>query len=145
MIRVADWPEILARHIAAARSRAFEWGVHDCCVFACDGVLAMTGIDPMAVLRGAYDDAVSAALALKIHAGGGLPEAADALARDAGLEAIAPGFAQRGDVLLADILSLHGKRAWALGLVAPDGRGAFAAPVGLTFLPIRAATRAWRI
>lgn len=32
----------------------YEWGVHDCCTLAADVVRAITEVDPMSDLRGAY-------------------------------------------------------------------------------------------
>lgn len=145
MERFAGWPEILAGHIAAARARAFEWGVHDCCVFACDGILAMTGLDPMAPARGRYRDGREAAAILREIGGLGLPEAADYLMAGLGAPAIHPVYAQRGDLVLIDAPVLGGDRDWCLGLIAHDGRVAVAAPAGLSFYPARAAARAWRI
>ena len=43
---------LLDAFLEARRERPFEWGVHDCCTFASDWVLACTGYDPMADLRG---------------------------------------------------------------------------------------------
>ena len=52
--RLEDWPERLAEAIEAANERPFSWGRHDCCLFACDAVMAMTGVDPAKPFRGKY-------------------------------------------------------------------------------------------
>lgn len=143
--RFDDWPEILAAHLRAAMAREFAWGAHDCCTFACDGVLAMTGLDPMAPARGRYTDEARAAVVLRELGGGGLPEAADFLMAGLGAPAIAPAFAQRGDMILIDAPLLGGVRGWCMGLIGLDGRVAVAAPKGLSFFPARQAARAWSI
>jgi hypothetical protein len=53
-MRRPDWPERLSAVFVAARGRAFEYGVHDCGLFAADCVEALTGTDPAAVWRGRY-------------------------------------------------------------------------------------------
>jgi hypothetical protein len=71
MTRLKDWPSRLAALVAAARARPFEWGTHDCCLWAADAVQALTGRDPAAKWRGTYSTEVGAfrvVLAL-----GGLP------------------------------------------------------------------------
>lgn len=110
----------------------FAWGRHDCCLWAADCVLAITGTDPAADVRGTYADAAGAAAVL---AGIGGIETAGARAG----EQIAPMFATWGDV----------------GLVVSDGRNTLAvcagagwlAPAadGLALLPFNAAMTAWRV
>jgi hypothetical protein len=160
--RLDGWPEILAAHLRAAMAREFAWGAHDCCAFAADGVLAMTGIDPIAPARGRYADEKRAAVVVRDIGGAGVPEAADVLLSAIGAPAIAPTFAQRGDLVLIDapVFSAESLRAqnglaggvlraetrgWCMGLIALDGRVAVAAPMGLSFFPARQAARAWSI
>jgi hypothetical protein len=52
MKRYEDWPQRLVAAIEAARGRPFSWGAMDCCLFAADVVLAMTGVDYAAGFRG---------------------------------------------------------------------------------------------
>jgi hypothetical protein len=170
MDRLPDWPALLARHILEATDRAFEWGRHDCSVFAADGILAITGRDPIARARGRYACEKRAAVILREIGGGGLPEAADHLMSGLGAPLVHPAFAQRGDLVLinapveilrpcARVGVAAGARAennqpagvradetdWCLGLIAPNGRVAVAALRGLAFFDPRAAARAWRI
>jgi len=65
MNRREDWPEALARSIAAARHLDFQWGQHDCAAFAASVVEAMTGEDLLGPFRGRYSDATSAQAVLK--------------------------------------------------------------------------------
>lgn len=151
LTRFEDWPRRLDAAIQAAASRPFAWGQHDCCVWACDTVLDFTGCDLMAPLRGRYGDARSAALAMRRYAGAGLEAVARRLADGHWLEEVPPGFAQRGDVVLAQVNTPEGpnggeRRADALGLVGINGRDAlFAGGIGLVAMPLRHCRLAWRI
>lgn len=159
MRRLPEWPGLLARHILDATDRVFEWGVHDCCVFAADGVLAITGCDPIARARGRYRDEKRAAVVVRDIGGMGVPEAAEVLMTEFGAPPVHPVFAQRGDLVLihAPVMSSREQRGlaggalraenndWCMGLIAPNGQVAVAAPRGLAFFDPRAAARAWRI
>lgn len=63
--RLPDWEERLYAFIAGVRDRPFAWGAHDCILFACGAVAAMTGDDPAREYRGKYDSAKGAAEALR--------------------------------------------------------------------------------
>lgn len=144
--RHADWPERLDAALRTSHARRFAWGEHDCCTFACDTVLAMTGTDLMASLRGRYQDALSAARLLRQTAGAGLEAVARLQCNQYWQPEVPPRQAQRGDLVLADVITLDGLRAEALGIVALDGRCAlFAALDGLQALPLLACRIAWRI
>lgn len=146
LTRFDDWPGRLDAAIRAAATRPFAWGSHDCCSWACDTVLHFTGTDLMAPLRGRYGDARSAAVAMRRYAGAGLEAVARRLADGHWLEDVPPGFAQRGDVVLALVDTPTGSRADALGLVSINGRDAlFAGGIGLVALPLRHCRLAWRI
>lgn len=54
MQRRSDWLARLNAYIAAAHGRAFEYGKHDCALFAGGAIEAMTGEDLAAPFRGAY-------------------------------------------------------------------------------------------
>lgn len=43
--RINEWPEALSATVDAYRSRPHEWGRSDCCQFAAECILAMTGTD----------------------------------------------------------------------------------------------------
>lgn len=92
-MRRPDWPERLASLIDERRHAPFAWGLQDCALFAADAVLALTGDDPAKNFRG-YDDEREA---LRIVKGaGGMRGLVD-------LPKKHRGFAQRGDVVLAEI------------------------------------------
>jgi hypothetical protein len=131
--RLRDWPERLAALFAAREAAPFEWGVHDCCLFVADAVLAVTGHDPAADLRGTYTTAAEAVRVLGQHGG----VAGIAIARAGRVVPVA--LAQPGDVGLSyhdadrPALAVWGGAAWHA-----------AAPVGVVALPPDAVVRAWR-
>jgi len=58
--RLPDWQLRLAEFMGSRFAMPFNWGTNDCCLFAADAVLAMTGIDHAASLRGTYTTALGA-------------------------------------------------------------------------------------
>lgn len=120
--------------LIAQRQRApFAWGQHDCCLFAADAVLALTGSDPAAAWRGAYSDAAGAARLLAEL--GGVRAIAAAHGRE-----IRPLAARLGDV---GVLEHDGRDL--LAVCAGDVWLAPAAGQGLTAAPLDAALAAWRV
>lgn len=91
--KINNWPVALYNQMEAFNEKPFEWGIHDCCTFAADCVLAMTGVDQMAGYRGGYKTAVGAAR--KLAKAGGMEAAITAELGGS----IDPAFAQRGDVV----------------------------------------------
>ncbi len=96
--RVQDWPTALGLFLAEKSSEPFVWGRNDCVLFAADAVLALTGVDPCAKVRGKYKTAKGAAAAIGRH--GGIAAAAEKALAELGGSPIAPAFAQRGDIAL---------------------------------------------
>ncbi len=151
--RRVDWPERLAGCLAAARARPFAWGSHDCALFACDCVKAITGVDPGRRFRAKYKTARGAAGALRRFAGGGVEAAAMRMAADLGAPEIAVARAGRGDVVLLRLAPLaqdEGRaRAGpveALGVIDMSGRRIAAVSMaGLERAAIARGLRAWRI
>lgn len=144
--RKEDWPARLDAHLRAAFWRPFSWGTHDCCLFACDAIEAMTGVDPAAPFRGRYKSKRGAYAALKRYGGGGLEETADKITGDLGMPEVAPAFAGRGDVALLPVETPDGGIIDVLGIVGPDGRHVLvAAPEGLARLPVALVRRVWRV
>lgn len=136
-----DWASRLADCVEVARGRPFRWGEHDCCLFTCDCVAAMTGTDPGVAFRETYGDEAGARRALRRFAGGGLAAVAARLARLHGYEEVPPVKAGRGDVVL-----LSGAGAGPDGLGVCVGSCALVAtPAGLRAVPARFWRRAWKI
>lgn len=131
-MRRGDWPQRLADYIERHRHTEFQWGTHDCCRFAAGAVEAMTDRDPMATFT--YRNEIGAmrlirqagSLEVLLHRTLGHP-----------LQTVAE--ARRGDVVLSDL-----DNGPTVGIVC--GRvSAFAAPVGVLFVPTDKARMAWRI
>jgi len=138
-MRKQGWPEILAAEIEAHRNRPFEWGVHDCALFAADVVQAMTDVDYSGKFRGRYSTEA---------------EANELLERMGGLEAIAtdalgepldnPRFAQRGDVILINNDRCFPRGMEALGICIGH-KCAYVGKKGLIFLSMKDWQKAWRV
>jgi hypothetical protein len=134
--RRPDWPERLAALIEARRHTEFAWGTHDCCLFAADTVLAMTGADPASEWRGRYDSEAEALALLGERGLEGM--VADAMAAFGAPECPVLA-AQRGDVVLAT----SGNEP--LVGVAFGSRIVVPGPERLVFLPLSAGSRAWAV
>jgi len=156
-VRNPDWLPRLEAAVARARALPFAWGRHDCCLFPCDVVRAMTGVDLARGWRGRYRSLLGARRMLRRR--GGLKALAEGVARRHGLAEIPPATARRGDVVLLDASSLAGRFALgpagsgsaclavvdltgaaALTVAAPDATGG-----GLVEVPMPLWRRAWRI
>lgn len=134
MIRRPDWPTLLAEYIHSKRFAPFEWGVHDCCLFAANCIEVMTGEDQAIMYRGTYSNEVGALRLLKEL--GGVVGIANKL-----LGPTTPvSFAQRGDVVLAIDEDDRESLAICTGdvYVAP-GR------TRLVYRPVLSALKAWKV
>ncbi len=121
-MRREDWPERMVAAIDAARSQPFVWGESDCCLFAADVVLAMTGEDYAKAFRGKYKSARGALGALKRHGHGDIEKTMDGM--------FERRYPMRGDVVMAVIDNQQ-----ALGIcVGADA--AFKGPAGASFLSV---------
>jgi hypothetical protein len=137
MTRYPDWARRLAEYLASARRTPFAWGRHDCCTFAADAVVAMTGEDAIAAMRGKYTTQQGAARHIaragSLHA---------LVARQIGEPMQTPALAGRGDVVLFEMVEPYGPQA--LGICV-GAHIAAPGPQGMVTLPITVATAAWRI
>lgn len=142
MTRLPDWEQSLSDFVTQNYNRKFQFGQHDCILFACAAVEAMTGEDPAAEYRGRYSDAEGAALALRELGKGTLRKTVDAT-----FKARPVGMARRGDLVMAgtSIGVCMGRAALFVG----EERLAEAAGVpmreGLVSLPRAAFTAAWEV
>ena len=96
--RDPHWVRLLHEFIESRRRTPFRWGEQDCCTFAADAVRALTGVDPIADLRGTYATEAEADAVLAAH--GGLEAMAVRAAQAAGLPEGNPTLAHRGDIAL---------------------------------------------
>lgn len=134
--RFENWPSRLFGLIESRRKTPFQWGDHDCCLFACDAVKAMTGTDPAKPFRGYSGEDEAKKL---IAAYGTLEDLISARCREMGFSEIAPAMSQRGDLALFD-----NKGNPALGLCV-GGEVVFPGKIGLAALPLSVCRRAWRV
>lgn len=118
--------------IESRKNTPFKWGENDCCLFACDAVLAMTGRDYSTGFRGEYDNEVGALKVVK-KAGGIRAIATAALGAE-----IKPLTAQRGDIVMLEIPRP------TLGVCVGD-RVAATGENGLEYRSLSTATCAWRV
>jgi hypothetical protein len=135
-VRLDNWPSLLAAFLAD--EKPFVWGRRDCCLFAADAVLCITGIDPAIDFRNRYTTAQGAARVLKKY--GGLEGAAERITMDHGMMEIPVSMSQRGDVALID--SPLGD---ALAVVNLKGGVTAQGPDGPTHHNICVARRAWMV
>ena len=140
--RFQDWPSRLNEFFRISVDREFKWGEHDCCLFACDAILALTGVDPGKEFRGIYTTEAGAFRLMKKKCGGGLKEMATKVAAVVGLEEIPLKFAQRGDVAL-----IKTETGYSLGVVGLNGQHVMAlSPVGISWIPLLShGMKAWRV
>ena len=128
-------------HLYSRIDMPFEWGVHDCCLFAANAIEAMHGVDIADDFRGKYSDQASAmALIKSVTGGASIEDAAAWCAKKHGLtEHTFPLMAQRGDLviinnggnLIAGVVHLNGRHVVS---ISESG------PVRLSILAI---VRAW--
>ena len=131
-MRLANWPELLYAYIEAARTAPFEYGKHDCCMFAAGAVEAMTGMNPMSQLR--YAGRLGAERL--IRKAGSL----DALVyRTLGEPLESPALAGRGDVVIADL-----ENGPTVGICVGADL-VFAGNPGIVFRPRSVARVAWSL
>lgn len=94
-MRSDNWETNLSEYLACCRETPFEWGAMDCGLFCAGAIIAMTGIDLAADMRGRYSTEFGAAKAL--HQYGGLSGYMDKVA-----PRVDPAFAKRGDVVMRE-------------------------------------------
>lgn len=128
--RIENWPTRLDAAITAARAKAFDWKTNHCGIFVADCVEAVTGVRIHAGIAKQYPTkrAVTAARALR-----------QAACTHLDTVEIAPGFAQRGDVVLVEVDGVQ-----AMG-VCVGRQAACLAPDGLALVDMGAALCAWRV
>jgi hypothetical protein len=132
--RAPDWRRKLELYVAAAASRRFDFGEHDCAMFAAGAVAAMTGADPAAPYRGRYGTLNEGLELLRAAGFGDHLDMADSL-----FEEIPVARARPGD--LAAVAAGEGD---ALGVV--QGEHVYlVGPGGLRLVPLTDASRAWRV
>ncbi|MCL2761446.1 MAG: hypothetical protein FWD70_07360 [Desulfuromonadales bacterium] len=133
-MRYEAWDIKLMAFIETRANMPFKWGEHDCCLFAADAVLEITGIDYAEKFRGKYADMENATKLIKQN-GGNMSEMINGLLETP----IKPALAQRGDVVMYET-----EDGPALG-ICTGVNAVFAAPTGLNTRPTLDCQYAWRI
>lgn len=132
MTRYNDWENRLAAYLDSVRHAEYRYGEHDCALHAANAVLAMTGEDFAADVRGHYRSVAGSVRALRKYGAGDL-----ALTVTAKLgEPIAPALARRGDVVMND---------GSTGICMGDFGYFVAIDAGLVRIARKDWQRAWRI
>lgn len=103
---------LLADHIRDGAGKPFSWGEADCCLFACDWVLARRGVDPMATWRGTY--ATRLGVYRRINKSGGFLAAVT-------LEMEAAGLMRTNDPQPGDVGVVQGPQGPVLAIRTPTG------------------------
>lgn len=137
-MKLDNWPLRLAEAIESARSKLFSYGAFDCGLFAADCVIAQTGVDPAAAIRG-YTNKHAALRIIAEH--GGVLAMCTALL---GKEPIHPSQAHRGDVVAAIIDAGEDPGMESIG-ICDGARAWFPSQSGVTSRPTLSAIAAWRI
>ena len=163
LVRFDDWQRRLADALRADWETPFAWGGFDCCLAPSGLVLAMTGVDVAAPLRG-YATRRGALMKLRRFVGdegvarfrlgsesrmGDFVEAAAILIGEScGAPEIPVSRAQRGDVVVAEVAAVGPGGVDAV-LAAVDLSGRFAVTAaengGWARIPRDNFRRAWRV
>jgi hypothetical protein len=136
--RREDWPEQLAAVLEEHAELPFVWGRSDCLTFPADAVLAMTGIDPAAEIRGRYRSGSGAARILRRR---GFASVADAFA--ATFAEIPVAMAGRGDLGVVPVP--YGSGFAGVVFMAAGAFGKRAEGPGHVFVPRSAIVRAFKV
>ena len=112
--RLPTWEIHLRAYLDQVEHSAFEFGTHDCALFAAACVEAMTGVDPAADFRNTYTNKAGAVAALREHGAGTLLKTVKAWLG----EPISPHQAHRGDIVMRDRFTVGicvGAFSWFVG------------------------------
>lgn len=132
--RLSDWEARLSAYLAERFDAPHAWGSNDCVMYGAGAVMAQTGVDPAGEFRGKYRSFAGAQRVLAKHGDGSIESIVDAK-----FVRIAPAYAQRGDLVMA-----QGSLGVVIGAAAlfPGEDGSHAGSVRLA----RAEwTRAWKV
>ncbi len=134
MTRKTDWFNNLTALIEDRRNTPYRLGTNDCCTFAADAVLAMTGNDPAKDVRGTYSTPEQAEAIIESNGGH-----AGLLTKYLG-ESKGPNCARRGD--LVTFITPNGTDSIGVCLGTT-----FACPGddGLNIFDIQRAIRSWQV
>jgi len=140
MSRLPDWIDRYVAFRNSLRSKDFEFSKHDCCISACNEILAITGTDPAQEFRDKYNSPIAALKIVKEY--GDVDGIAEVVCAKFGWPQCNLNFANRCDLVCIDV----GGERKALGWLDLDATRILApALIGLQSVPRDRALRAWRI
>jgi hypothetical protein len=143
LTRKHNWHGALDSFLLERRNTRFVYGSWDCCLFVCDAIQVMTGVDIAAPFRGAYSSHAEAVAAVRSYTGRpSIRAVAEAVSAEYGMRAIEALSVQRGDV----VLIRRGKRDYSLGIIALNGLDVIVVGRrGLLNIPLDRAVKGWRV
>lgn len=132
----------LNQHLLERVKAPHVYGQNDCCLFAADGVKAMTGVDIAEDFRGYTTEQAALAKIVKVTGGSTVEDAAVYCAQKYGLPELQyPLMAQGGDLVL-----IQEADGFKMGLIHLSGTCAVVpGELELRRIPLTAIKRAWRI
>lgn len=137
LARFHDWEKRLREFSESKRTEPFSYGLNDCCLFACDGVTAITGVDLARDIRGYIGEEEAAAV---LDEFGGVGGVAEFMAQQHEIVEVPVKRAKRGDVVLCE---WDGKEI--LCLIDCSSAPAMPGDTRMTHLPRGSMKRAWSI
>jgi hypothetical protein len=140
--RKPDWERLLGQFLLDRRFQPFVKGTQDCSMLACDAILAITGTDIAADVRGKYTTKEEAdALLNQLTNGSDFMAYVAHIAATYEIPEVPLLLARRGDC----VIFTH-ENVSSLGIIGTDGVYAyFAGEAGLERLKVRDCDKAWRI
>lgn len=137
-MKCRDLPSTLDAFVESKRHEPFAWGKNDCCLFACDWLRVLHGVDPAARLglRDTYSTALGAWRIIK--EAGGIREIASTACALHGWPEVPVRQVHRGDIVAID-----SGDGLALGVCLGD-KGAFPGKSQMAFRPSCEFVVAWR-
>lgn len=138
--RKENWPVLLEEVIKEKAEEPFKYGKHDCCLAACDCILAMTGTDVAEEFRG-YRSEKGAFARLKSH--GGVLGMAQYISRKFNMPSVQILKAQRGDCAVVRTK----EDVYALGIIDTSGMFILSAgsPRGWKYHELSCGIEFWRV
>lgn len=136
-----DWVSRLHEFLDERKHADFEYGSHDCALFACDAVEAMCGQDPGEWFRGKYENNIGASRCIQEFTNGGdLRDTLERVGEEAQWDRVEEAFAQRGDVA-----ALENEGSIIIGIVLSNGVACANREHGWVLCPRDAILDAWRV
>ena len=107
-MRIQNWESTLEAFIQSRLGTPFIWGENDCCLFACDAVALITGIDPAKTWRGKYNNRESALHLAQVRNCNSVYDIAKSMADEYGFQEQSPKMVTRGDIICHRSLNPQG-------------------------------------